>query len=148
MYGITIGVAWAHGYSGLMRDLPLDFSKQIYRKDYWDINHCEEIAQWYEPVALELFDTSVNMGARTAAKYFQIALNVMNKDQLMYFNIAVDRIIGPTTLMTMRKLTSDFDKKCVLKILNIQQGMGYLSICQSRESQEKFIRDWLQRVSI
>jgi lysozyme family protein len=148
MYGIIIAEARNYGYLGEMRELPLETAKQIYRKNYWDINHCEEISEWNEPIAFEVFDTGVNMGTRIAAQFFQMAINVMNKDGRLYSDIAVDKIIGPTTLMTMRKLGSESDKRNVLKILNILQGARYLSICESHKSQEKFIRGWLSRVAL
>ena len=35
-YGITETVARANGYSGSMRELPVDFAKAVYKRFYWD----------------------------------------------------------------------------------------------------------------
>ena len=41
-YGITEATARAHGYTGDMRELPLDVAREIYKKSYWDIARLDE----------------------------------------------------------------------------------------------------------
>lgn len=73
MYGVTEKVARANGYTGEMRDLTLDFAKQVYRKDYWDACKCEHIP---EALRYPLFDAAVNSGVGQAVKWLQSSIGV------------------------------------------------------------------------
>ena len=70
-YGIIESVARRHGYEGAMRDLPLEKAKEIYRIDYWDENRLEDIASVNYELALEVFDTGVNVGTARVARWLQ-----------------------------------------------------------------------------
>lgn len=94
-YGITESVAQKRGYQGPMHDLPLELAQRIYREDYWEVNRLDPISEWDEAVALELFDTGVNQGARVAARYLQRALNLLNRRGSTFSNLEVDGLIGP-----------------------------------------------------
>lgn len=143
-WGITEGVALAHGYTGEMIDMPLSFAESIYRKSYWDKLKLDYIAAHYEPLALVLFDLGVNMGVMTAAKFLQEAINVV-KDGA---NIKVDGIIGNSTLLELKDITRIDERVGLLKMIEIQRGARYLAICKNDPSQEKFIFGWLKRVNL
>jgi lysozyme family protein len=64
--------------------LTLDQAKSIYRFDYWEPLHCDEMP-W--PLSMMVFDCGVNQGLNTAAKTLQRALNVEQ-----------DGVIGKVTL--------------------------------------------------
>lgn len=83
-YGITERVARQHGYTGHMRDLPLQVAIEIYRKDYWSMIKADQL-----PGALRFhaFDAAVNSGHVQAIKWLQRAAGV--KD---------DGIVGPITI--------------------------------------------------
>jgi len=83
MYGVTEAVARAEGYTGAMRDLSLDFAKQIYRKRYWDACRCDQMP---DQLRYPLFDAAVNSGPNQAIKWLQSAAGVK-----------ADGKIGPVT---------------------------------------------------
>ncbi|KAF9577256.1 hypothetical protein BGW38_007656, partial [Lunasporangiospora selenospora] len=83
-YGITEAVARENGYTGPITELPLSKAKEIYQERYWRPLRLEAISEISQPIALELFDTGVNMGISTAAKFLQRALNVFNRQQADY----------------------------------------------------------------
>ena len=83
MYGITEVVARAEGYTGPMRELTLDFAKQVYRKRYWDACRCDQMP---DVLRYPLFDAAVNSGPGQAIKWLQSAVGVK-----------VDGAIGPVT---------------------------------------------------
>src|SRR5690606_29972782 len=70
-WGVTERVARATGYSGHMRDLPVDLAKAIYRRDYWDAVHANEMP---EGVRYAVFDAAVNSGVKQAVKWLQRAV--------------------------------------------------------------------------
>jgi len=83
MYGVTEQVARAEGYTGAMRDLPLSFAKQVYRKRYWDACRCDQMP---DALRYPLFDAAVNSGPGQAIKWLQSAVGVK-----------ADGAIGPVT---------------------------------------------------
>ena len=87
-YGVTEHVARADGYTGHMREFPIDLAKQIYRTTYWDAVCADEC-----PPALrfDLFDAAVNSGPLQAVKWMQRAVGV-----------ADDGKIGPKTILALK----------------------------------------------
>lgn len=124
MYGITLAVARASGYTGPMRDLPMDMAKDIYRRKYWQ--------EWMEcapmPLCFELLDTAVNSGSVTAAKLLQRTLGV-----------AEDGVVGPktraaATAMHPARLWSAF----------IATRIAYLTTCKQWQY---FSAGWARRMA-
>ena len=84
MWGITIAVARANGYTGAMRNMPVAVAKAIYRKDYWDRAKCDQLPA---EVRFDMFDMAVNSGVGFAARTLQKAAGAV-----------VDGVIGPNTI--------------------------------------------------
>lgn len=95
--GITEAVARAWGWTGDMRDLPMDLTEQIYRKDYFEASKC---AQLPPSVAALVFDGAVMGGGRQS---LQSALNRM----ALGLNLKVDGDIGEKTLGALRRVTPE-----------------------------------------
>jgi lysozyme family protein len=146
-YGITIAEARRHGYQGDMKDFPLDMAKQIYESDYWNTQRLDDVAVISYPIALEMFETGVNMGCSISKKFLQEGLNFMNNNQKRYPDLVVDGTIGPKTIGTLSLLGKN-DLNILYKLLNIMQGARYLDICRNNKTQEVFIRGWLTRVTV
>lgn len=92
-WGVTERVARANGYTGHMRDLPAEFAKRIYRRQYWDACRADEL-----PSALRyaVFDAAVNSGVEQAAKWLQRAVGA-----------ADDGKIGPRTIAAAHSANPD-----------------------------------------
>lgn len=123
-----------------IKNLTLDQARHIYYRDFWQELKLDEIIK-YE-IALELFDTGVNMGIAIAGKFLQEALNLMNRDQRNFPDMTVDGIVGPVTLGAYRKV----DDRILLKVLNGLQFRRYAEICERKPSQEKYFNGWMKRV--
>lgn len=152
MFGITIAKARAHGYTGPMRLLPIDVAHSIYKIDFWDKLNLDQVAQRSYRIALELFDTGVNMGEHIAGVFLQSSLNLFNRNQKDYKDIEEDGKIGPKTLTALdallkkRKLNGEI---LLLKDLNVQQGYRYRTIAKANRTQEEFMVGWYdKRISI
>ena len=59
MWGITRRVAQAHGYTGIMKDLPQDTAKSICKTVYWDTL---KLDLFPPAVAFQILDTNYNGG--------------------------------------------------------------------------------------
>lgn len=116
----------------------------FYKEKYWDIFKGDLLEN--QDIAEELFDTGVNMGSGTAARFLQRALNALNRNQISWPDVVET---SSYTLDTLSTLTSNLlknEENLLYKLLNIQQGARYLDIMRSNPKQEKYARGWLSRV--
>ena len=118
-----------------------NFVKQFYKKHFWNVSSLDDVSS--QAIANELFDTSVNMGAKTAKKMLQRALNLLNRNQKDYTDLVVDGIVGPVTLGTVNGHRRPNN---ILKTLNGLQFMRYVKIVRRDSSQERYFNGWLNRI--
>jgi lysozyme family protein len=138
-YGIS-----SKSYPNLdIKHLTVQHAKNIYYKDYWRKHKIHKIRDF--ELANEIFDTAVNMGGITSIKFLQRALNILNRDNTLYNDLVVDGIMGRNTLFAVSKV----EARILLKVVNGIQFTSYLEIAEKDNSQEKFIRGWINdRVAI
>lgn len=142
-YGITERVARANGYTGSMRDLPLQTAHDIYKREY---AIKPGFMVFPSEVAAELFDTGVNMGTATATKFLQRAVNA-----LVGSGIAVDGKMGPATRNAVNTYLASRNNavSILVKALNGLQCVRYIEIVEGNATQRRFINGWIgQRVEI
>lgn len=147
MFGITVAVARANGYTGDMRNMPLGVAQDIYRQQYWNLLYLDDVAAISRPIAGELFDTAVNSGVATAGRYLQRAVNAFNRGGADYPDVTVDGIVGPMTVAALRSfiaLRGYEGDKVMLVALNSLQGEGYIELTERRETDEKFVYGWFR----
>lgn len=147
-YGVTERVARANGYTGDMRELPLETARKIAKRQYWDVLSLDAIAALSSRVALELFDTGYNMGVSVAGRFLQRALNVLNDGGTRWPDIAVDGVVGPMTVHAFAKFVQqrgDRGERAMLNALNAQQAVRYMEIVEARPASERFAFGWLDK---
>ena len=69
MWGVTARVARAHGYTGAMRDMPIETARGIARAEYWDPYRCDELP---EAIGFQVLDAAYNGGY--PVKWLQLAV--------------------------------------------------------------------------
>lgn len=143
-FGITEAVARAHGYNGLMVDMPREVAFDIYVAKYWDAVRGDQLVQLSEVVAEEVVDTSVNMGPGRAGKFLQRALNVLNSEAKLYQDLKVDGAIGPATLTALAAYLEQRNEMVLSRALNCLQGSFYIELAERREKDERFVYGWLK----
>lgn len=116
----------------------------FYKRNFWARFKGDKIAD--QALAEELFDTGVNMGVGQAVRFLQIALNLLNRNGLLYLDIEVDGGCGPKTCKALDTYLKHDKAELLLKVLNIQQGMQYLELMSENPVMEKYARGWLNRV--
>lgn len=151
-FGITRDTARAHGYIGPMDSLPLETAKQIYYSSYWCDRRLplDQISQWSEALAEELFDTGVNMGVESAAKMLQLAVAVLNYDyktgEPLFEEIDVDGWAGEQTLGALWALGRGVDKRAVVRAVDAMQGARYVSLAMGSGTQSGALHGLICRV--
>ena len=146
-FGITQGVALAHGYHGDMRLLPREEAAAIYRRLYWLRPRFDAIAERSARVAAELFDTGVNMGPAVAATFLQRALTALNRNGADFPDLVPDGRVGPTTLAALDAFLASRGRaggqQVLLRALEALQGERYLRLAERRPANEAFLYGWL-----
>lgn len=113
---------------------------------YWDPILGSDIPN--QQIANEMFDTAVNMGITRAVKFLQAGLNLLNRNERVYFDIVEDGQIGPATLKALQKYLKPDQPHFLLKIMVILRGMHYINYMRKSPTQERFARGWLNRLHL
>ncbi len=125
--------------------------ESFYRYHFWDKSNCVHMPQ---PIANELFDTSVNMGIGYGGKCLQQALNKLNRNQQDYPDLIVDGGIGNKSIDALKAYyaTSRYSSRngekltmWLLKWMNFYQLKKYDDITNRDLEQEIFIPGWTER---
>ncbi len=117
--------------------------QNIYYHEFWDKLECE----WFTiEIGQELFDTAVNIGHHSASTFLQKGLNLLNNNQKRYADIYVDGQIGPVTKAAYTAMPTRY-RPALVKIMNILQGMYYISLMDRDPRREKWV-GWFGRVSL
>lgn len=145
MYGVTARVARAHGYTGDMRDMPLDTARAIAKVEYWDVLRLDQVAAIAPYVAMEMFDTGYNCGQAQSGKFLQRALNKFNRRATDYPDIGEDGAVGDATLSSLLnfvQLRGEQGRQVLVKALNCLQGAYYFDIAAVNPKLEDFEFGW------
>jgi lysozyme family protein len=141
-YGITEKVARKEGYAGDMRELPIEFAKEVYKKNYWNVFNADDIDS--QLIAEELFDTGVNCGIALPKKWLQENLNVLNNGGKHWNDLLVDGKVGKKTTTALNKCTKMRKGESRLyKLLNADQTIRYKEITKRNPKNERFMGGWL-----
>jgi lysozyme family protein len=100
-----------------------------YKRKYWDVNCLDDIGN--QLIAQELFDSGVNCGVGTAARWAQEIL-------FIYSDITLDGRIGHETV---RLINAYERQEELLKALNCLQGAYYIKL-----NKKKYFHGWMTRV--
>lgn len=145
-WGITESVARDYGYRGAMRDLPKKTALDIYKKLYWDKIGLDWVASFSFPLALELFDTGVNMGISLPVRWLQRVLNSLNRQGRDFPDLVVDGSAGPKVKAALDAFARVRGKKTaelvLVRMMDALQGNRYLDITEARPANEDFMFGW------
>ena len=108
-----------------IRNLTVDQTIEIYRKDYWRPVYDEMTDT---DAACKIFDMAVNMGHRQAHKLLQRAVGERD-----------DGVFGPATLAAANECHNLTDRLCK------QQAEFYHNLVLKRPVMKKFLKGWLIR---
>lgn len=145
-WGITQALARQHGYAGPMKDLSKEEARRIYKVAFWDPLKLDTVVAMSEPLAEELFDSSVNVGKGATGGWLQRSLNAFNLKGTIYPDLKVDGQVGPATINALKSFLI-YRKKdgelVLMRALNSLQGAFYISLAEKREKDESFVYGWL-----
>jgi lysozyme family protein len=146
MWGVTEKIARKAGYEGLMHEMPREKAVEIYSERFWPEKYDDMLALSPKLTA-EIFDTSVNHGNQVAGKFLQRSLNVLNRGESDYPDVKVDGVIGSKTIKALAAfldLRRGQGELALLTAVNALQGEFYISLCEKRKKDERFLFGWLR----
>lgn len=120
----------------------------FYKREFWDCFRGDKLASITPSLALEMFDTAVNMGAGRAVMFLQEALNSLNRDQSLFPDLVVDGGFGSKSMSALTEYGKHDKPELLLKVMNVLQGHHYLEYMGKDHSQEKYARGWFNRVTL
>ena len=149
-YGITEGTLNAAYKAGLVKhndikQITAEEAKTIYKVNYWDKCKCDDLPK---PLDLYVFDTAVNCGVGTSAKFLQEVINKVVGANIL----AVDGIVGAMTIGAVEGWLSRYKADCTFPVLFLcnlfmdRRLQYYSNIVAKNGSQIVFLRGWLNRV--
>lgn len=143
IYGVTQRLARRYGYTGDMRQLPIEQARSIAKREFWDSMGLDSVAWLSEPVAAELLEAGYHLGPRHAAAFLQRALNAFGDGSL-----TIDSDIGPKTLKSLTEYVrrrGPHGVQCLLRVLNSQQCVAYLERVEVKPKKRKFVFGWVSK---
>lgn len=145
-YGITIETARRHGYLGDMKDLPFDFAKTIYKKDYWDTIQGDNINS--QKIAESFFNIAVNMGVKRPSFFMQQVLNALNNRAKYWEELKVDGNFGPKSVKILNYAIKrkEYMEDNINFFFITKVGNKYYEIVARKENQEIFLNGWIRRL--
>jgi len=135
-FGITEKTARINGYEGEMIDLPLELAHNIYKTEYWNNLRLGRIKN--KELSHSIFDFSVNVGIRVAAKSIQEAINYAYKDNIL----VVDGFIGNKTINAINNF-NDVDR--IIIIFEMIKCSKYVELVRKYPNNVSFIYGWSKR---
>jgi lysozyme family protein len=122
--------------------------KDFYKVNFWDRFWGDEVSKVNFAVAMEIFDNAVNMGVGRSVRFLQEALNVLNRNGILFYDLSVDGSFGAKSLDALMNFVQNDPVDLLLKVLNILQGAHYIKYMGKDPVQEKYARGWFARVKI
>lgn len=131
-FGVTQKVARDHGYLGAMKDMTKEQASAIYITSYVEKPNYVEIVALSPAVGQKLIDAGVNAGTSRSSRWFQTALNALNRGGVDYPTVAVDGRIGTGTITSYKGLQKKRGRvtacELVIKLVDAQQATHYMNL--------------------
>jgi lysozyme family protein len=119
--------------------------KEFYRIEFWNKIKGDFLPT--QSIAVELFESSVNLGVSVASEFLQRAINLLNRNSRLYPDIVVDGAIGNQTLSALNKCIAANGQRLIFNLLNFYQAKRYIELMERDHSQKIFI-GWFNRIEV
>ncbi len=129
-----------------LKALTVAEAETLYFDLYWSDRHlpCQAIAEWWEPMGHEVFDTAVNSGPEQSAIFLQRTLNLLNRNEKVFDDLKVDAWAGLATLEAMEAMDKlPRGRERLMLGINVEQGAFLRDLAMRDPRQEEFYGGWL-----
>jgi lysozyme family protein len=119
--------------------------KDFYRENYWNCFSGDKL--FSQLIADELLELTANLGLQDGIEIIQSVINLLNRNERLYFDISVDGIFGNETLKTLKKSITNNGERLFFNVMNFYQAMEYILRMEGTPDNELFI-GWFERVEV
>jgi lysozyme family protein len=124
--------------------VPNEMVALFYKVNFWDIINGDRLAALSLDVAIEVFDTAVNISPRRAGGILQEGLNLLNRNGQIYPDLLQDGKIGDITIGALKNCIKAGRLKKLAKLLNHLQAEYYIQLMRKNPEKEEF-SGWFER---
>ena len=111
---------------------------EFYLKYFWKPLRCDNITN---PILAEhLFDCGINLGKRSAVRFFQNSMNGFHRKTPGTGGLVLDGLIGPKTIGALNVIEGSFTNFLVEKRIDL-----YFNKCYKKPVKFKYLRGWCMR---
>lgn len=123
-----------------IKNLTLEQAEDLYFQHFWQKNKYNAINS--QKIANKVFDTAVNLGAKSANRFLQQTLNI-----IIFNGIKIDEdgVVGSKTIDTINLLDGEDVDNNILKVYSLLQKEHYFKIIINRPEQIVFAKGWNKR---
>lgn len=114
--GTKYGISAAAYPNEDIANLTPERAKELYKRDYWDVNKCDYLPDW---ASVAVFDFSINSGVKPAAKVFQTSLGVKAD------GIIGNQTIGAANRIPVSKVLNDLFWRRILYLIKLKDFKIY-----------------------
>lgn len=122
-----------------LREMAMDHYERVFWKPMGGTRYKNQL------VAQKVFDMSVNIGHRSAARYLQESLNDLNRNGILWPDILEDGEIGPITIGTVNVCDEHDRSKYLIVYMVGRQIMHYSDLLGKNPRLEEFAAGWARR---
>jgi len=102
-----------------------------------------------QQLAVYVFDSAVNVGARRAQQWLQVALNALNNGARLWKDVTVDGHIGPATLAAEEAAARSDRRGTVLFAVRVLRAGFYLNLVDASPTRwERYCAGWPRRAAV
>ena len=149
-YGISTPLAREYGITDV-RTITKAQAKNIYFHHFWQPNNCDELSERFGfSLALEIFESSVNIGQLVPGRWLQNWLNVVERSgkKRLFAPLEADGKIGPKTIGAIEAVIK-YRKGAYATMynwLNARQYFFYYDLCYDKpEVYGDFFWGWISK---
>jgi len=124
--------------------VPNEMVALFYKMNFWDAINGDRLAALSRDVAIEVFDTAVNISPVSAGKILQEAMNLLNRNRMLYQDLPLTGNIRDMTIGNLKTCIMVGRLKKLVKLLNHLQAEYYINLMRSNPEREEF-SGWFER---
>jgi len=132
----------------VVRDDLTNLVQSFYKGDIWDRLRGDDVARIDADVAVELFDCAFHHGSPRGVMILQEGLSLLNRDQRLFADLALDGVIGGKTFAALQRIKQANDIDDLIKAMRLVRGAFIIDILRRYPERERFARGWFDRIII
>lgn len=147
-WGVTEKTARSNGYDDDMRDYPRAAAFDVYMNEYVRSPGFGRVLALSPMIGGELVAAGINLGPSRPSRWLQENLNIFNRQERDYDDIATDGIIGNATIGALHDYLAVRDgdgDEILTRALNVSQGAEYQRLAHANEKLEMFVYGWFRK---